>query len=279
MSYFAEMCEHMTATISLLPSMLRNRFDKAIVLSSEFHVAYGHSNELEPILDPSDGNGPSPRDLSRPVNLAVIADMGEDATGPAGYYGFHARTATRKELRGAGRIPFLSPYPHVNTTLAILPPYERTRDFVTGFMGYHPREHRWLRWGPAFERPMRDAILHERMQMFVSLQFSRRYDWHVLMAAHQHAPRIAIGCKAESARKVFALRDLPPGRKRRAALRHWVSEHYRNLKAPEPTGVRSHFRGAENFDWAGLCCAIEPSEYDRDRVGNKPDQALLSSKK
>ena len=29
-SYFAEMCEHMVATVSMLPNSLRNRFDKSI---------------------------------------------------------------------------------------------------------------------------------------------------------------------------------------------------------------------------------------------------------
>ena len=261
--YFAHMVEHMAATMAMVPAVLRKPLDGSVAMTSNLLAAA--NQDLEPVLNP-ECDGPTPRDLSRPVRIGAIADLSDHT----GYAAFHFETARKEELRGAGRLPFLSPYPHLHMSLAVMPPYERTREWTRAFIGWHPREKVWVRWGQNFPRPKFDPMIHERASMLISLQFSRRYNWRVLVGATEHAPRLAIDCQPESARKLFGARDIPPGRKRRAALRHWVTEHFRNVQAEVPTAVRSHFRGAETFDWAGLHCEIEPSEHDKDRIGGYP---------
>lgn len=66
------------------------------------------------------------------------------------------------------------------------------------------------------------------------------------------------------AQEVFRLRDIPEGKARRAALRAWVTEHWRvNPQRPdEEVLVREHLRGAQAFDWSGLHCRITPSDDD-----------------
>jgi hypothetical protein len=85
----------------------------------------------------------------------------------------------------------------------------------------------------------------------------------------------------EHAQEVFRLRDVPPGAKRRAALKHWVREHNRRRSADDPVAtipVMRHLRGAETFHWNGLTCRIKPSPVDlRDlaqrRAGRRRDRS------
>lgn len=264
---FALMCEHMAATLSMLPRKATPIFDKVTVMSS---LLIGASTG-EDILDPSGGDGPTPYDLSRPVRYGTIADMHADDN-PNRRTGFHAmkaHTASRMELRrAAGRLPFLSPFPHLAVAVAFLKPYTRTTTHGQFMASYHAGDRSWVKWGNGYRTEV-DPNLHEQLEMLISLQFSSRYNWHVHFRIGD-GPRLSLVTKPEHARHLFKARDLPPGKERRAALRHWVSEHYRRPDTITPIGVRSHFRGADSFDWSGLRCEIEPSEYDKDRVGDKP---------
>ena len=54
---------------------------------------------------------------------------------------------------------------------------------------------------------------------------------------------------------------------RRAALAHWVSEHFRqSRKSDEMHKVREHLRGSVSCDWYGLEVCIEPSADDYVRL-------------
>lgn len=270
--YFADLCEAMAGTLAMQPASLRPVLDRSTVLTTPFVAgAQSAHRSAQPILNPRTTDAPTPRDLSRPVRFGVLGDLFEEDGASAGFHLCHVHAASKAELRAAGRLPFLSPYPHLAVSLAILQPFERAREYTHGFVGWHSAEKMWVRFGPNI-RPAPDASLHERVALSLSMQFSARYDWHVTIAARPGAPRIALPCAPSEARKLFAGRDLPPGRSRRAALRHWVTEHFRGVQTERPVGVRSHFRGAQAFDWAGLSCAVEPSEYDRDRVGQKPER-------
>lgn len=268
-SYFALMCEHMAATLATLPHDTGSAFDCAQVLTHRFLA--GAPAEGQWLINP-DHEQVKPTDLSRPVRFAFVSDMHDEGDRARGYWALALTTASKRDLRGAGRVPFLSPFPHLRMHLAILEPYRKSRPpTCANFLSYHHRERAWVRWAPGM-RPDIDAELNTQVGLAINMQFSARYDWRVLIAATKAAPRLALAVKPDNARRLFKARELPPGRERRAALRHWVTEHYRNLQAVEPTGVRSHFRGAEAFDWSGLHCEIEPSEYDRDRVGQKPSE-------
>lgn len=55
-------------------------------------------------------------------------------------------------------------------------------------------------------------------------------------------------------KELFAMRDVPDGYKRRAALRHWVAKHMRKKpsKPDEKVEVKRHLRGKEEFSWYGM---------------------------
>lgn len=262
--YFAVMCEHMAATMSMLPKRAHPFFDGVAVLVNGMDLS-----ENSQLIHASGEDMPKPYDLDRAVRYGYIADMHSDAD-PDRRVGFHLkalRTATKLELRG-GRVPFLSPFPHLTLSQGVMEPYRQLTSYTRCFASYHARERAWMLWNHG-ARPFVEPELHQHIALIISMQFSARYDWHVTMRVGD-GPRIALPTKPEHARKAFKARDLPEGRQRRAALRHWVSEHFRRPETDSPIGVRSHFRGADAFDWSGLACEIVPSEYDRDRVGDKP---------
>jgi hypothetical protein len=94
-----------------------------------------------------------------------------------------------------------------------------------------------------------------------------RYEWTVWIGLGD-GPRIRFLSDPLGAREVFRLRDLPPGRERRAALRHWVSAHTRAKRDDQDARawVRRHMRGATDFDWNGMRCRIQPADFDVEQV-------------
>lgn len=262
MSYFADLAEHMTATLTTLPKKLWAEFD-----GIQMMVTGTPNLGTEMILAPGFDDSPTPKDLSRPVRISTLSDLTHMPANKSGFFGFSLRTATVHDLR-AGRPPFLSTRRHLRFAMATIKPYSgKGSTWTRGFVGWDDKSGMWLRWGLGV-RLEPDRELHDRVSMLVSLQFSQRYNWTAYLRAFEGTPRLAIACSAQDGRKLFRARDLPPGKTRRDALRHWVTEHYRN--ADTPIGVRSHFRGQDTFDWRQLQCELAPSEYDRDRVGQLP---------
>lgn len=108
--------------------------------------------------------------------------------------------------------------------------------------------------------------LHEQMISKVKLvsvmQGIAESHWKVRLG-YTGLPRITFNTDPDGVREVFRLRDVPEGRTRRAALRHWVSEHWRTFGDERPIEVRKHLRGKVDFTWNGLRCEIEPSLADR----------------
>jgi hypothetical protein len=103
-------------------------------------------------------------------------------------------------------------------------------------------------------------------------QFARRYEWTVRLA-YGSAPSISLVTNPTGALEVFRLRDIPPGHRRRAALRHWVSEHWRSRGTEDAVKVRAHLRGEHKFNWNGLRCEICPSAFDVERA-EQPRRAI-----
>lgn len=96
------------------------------------------------------------------------------------------------------------------------------------------------------------------------VELRREYLWSVLLG-EEGIPRARFVTDPLGVREAFRLRDIPPGRARRDALRHWVREHWRKRGregAGDRAWVRAHLRGATEFGWSGLCCRIEPSRED-----------------
>lgn len=103
------------------------------------------------------------------------------------------------------------------------------------------------------------------------IEIRREYLWSVLVGEDAEI-RARFSTDPTGIREVFRLRDIPPGKSRRTALRHWVSSHWRQSRPPSAIDrafVRQYLRGAVDFSWSGLQCTIEPSRDDIRRAAGK----------
>lgn len=126
-------------------------------------------------------------------------------------------------------------------------------------------------------RTVDDADL-SAIEMSMSLALTDDYEWCVEIG-YPGYPTLGLRTDPEGARAAFRLRDIPNGASRRAALRNWVTGHYRRAVVgaddydTEAIKVIEHLRGAQDFHWNGMTCRITPSAYDLRRA-----QALKSQK-
>jgi hypothetical protein len=93
------------------------------------------------------------------------------------------------------------------------------------------------------------------------------YVWRVLFSDPDTGLGITLPVSVQDLASLFATRDVPLGRDRKAALQHWVSGHWRTLSCNRDfeTLVREHLRGHEDFEWHGFNCRVMPSRYDQIR--------------
>lgn len=111
-----------------------------------------------------------------------------------------------------------------------------------------------------------DAVFAQGFEM------RREYLWSVLLG-EEGSPRARFVTDPIGVRAAFRLRDIPPGRQRRAALRHWVAEHWRksrSLSLEDRRFVAEYLRGKHDFVWNGFRCKIEPSRDDIKRNNGRP---------
>ena len=96
------------------------------------------------------------------------------------------------------------------------------------------------------------------------IQYLRQREWRVVLG-YEQSPGLSLSISPSGAQEVFRLRDIPNGRERRMALRHWVRTYWRKVPGSgEAAEVRAHLRGATNFVWNGLRCSIRvpPEQMD-----------------
>lgn len=107
----------------------------------------------------------------------------------------------------------------------------------------------------------------ERVELGLGMALTMRYEWSVWLG-HGAGPRVRFITDPLGVREIFRLRDLPPGRERRAALRHWVTAHWRakRSEAADRAWVRRHLRGAEDFIWQDLRCRVSPPAFDVEQL-------------
>jgi len=145
--------------------------------------------------------------------------------------------------------------------------YSSFREYYQFFSGA------WHCVGVPFEvdppERMDDEEARNTVWMSKSIALTKEYDWAVHLGFNKASvPTVSIPTDPAGAKEVFRLRDVPPGKSRRDALRHWVSAHMRRTPAAEgyqeymETQIWPYLRGAEEFTWNGLYCKIEPSLYD-----------------
>jgi hypothetical protein len=101
-------------------------------------------------------------------------------------------------------------------------------------------------------------------QMSAFYEWGRRCVWSIELSMPS-APAVVVSTDPIGAKELLRMRDVPEGKSRREALRHWVKEHWRqNRKDAEVEHiVRAHLRGQDECEWFGLWCKIVPSEIDR----------------
>lgn len=126
------------------------------------------------------------------------------------------------------------------------------------------------RWQNAALGAINAREVSEVIPATLGFALALRYEWTVWIGLGD-GPRIRFMSDPLGAREVFRLRDLPPGRERRAALRHWVSAHTRDKRDDREAKawVRRHMRGATDFDWNGMRCRIQPADFDVEQVAER----------
>lgn len=104
---------------------------------------------------------------------------------------------------------------------------------------------------------------HHATSMLMSAAFRDRYERQAIIT-NKHGFSIMMAMSVPTAQAFFKLRDVPPEKQRRSALRNWVSSHIRHISDEKQTVVRDYLRNRIEFDWAGFKCEYRPSEYDEE---------------
>lgn len=211
------------------------------------------------------------------VKVAVPLDA-EDASAhevrPSWQF-FRIVTLNPKEMRG--RLSIVTPkmykmeYMRVDSTGRM---FSATNAFavvngktVNALMGRYTEGRRddvWYVSDPSLGRPCEHGVIvHSHC-----LALRQYYNWSVLLSEGD-GPRARFLTDPLGVREAFRLRDIPPGKRRRAALRHWVREHWRKRRdagANDRAWIEAYLRGATEFVWNGLRCRIEPSVPDQKKA-------------
>lgn len=111
----------------------------------------------------------------------------------------------------------------------------------------------------------RDEEINRNSVAALGIAFSRQYMWRAVIGLENEAS-ISFSIHPNASKSLFKLRDAPPNKDRRSAIRNWVSEHWRiNHKDPDPDQsieVKRHLRGQTKFKWNGWIVEIIPAPFD-----------------
>lgn len=112
-----------------------------------------------------------------------------------------------------------------------------------------------------------NAFFDHSVKWALARQFVQRYQWRVLFRDWPRGTAsLALVTDPIGAAAAFRLRDRPKGKTRRTALKHWVSEHWRQDRGGDTASlVRAFLRGETKFTFEGMECTIVPSQYDIDK--------------
>jgi hypothetical protein len=113
--------------------------------------------------------------------------------------------------------------------------------------------------------------LHESIGLIIGIAIERQAQWKVIIGK-EGGPSVLFATDPTGVKELFRTRDVPDGRTRRQALRHWVSQHWRRKHDnPEDLAfVRKHLRGQENFIWSGMKCSIVPAATEIQQAEEQP---------
>ena len=230
----------------------------------DFKVFDGFFPIVPELFDDSDGNyvlwlDAMPRDLENPVNVSAFKfgnTDGNDTQRKAQLY--RLRSISRQELRKRTGAFAINPY-------CFEVGFENSKRVADAYFTNAGKDIKPIKIAnyeyTAVHSEM-DALFH----VMCAVQFNLENQNYVYLKPEEaelgfRLPLDDLG----QLKELFALRDVPDGKKRRVALRNWVSRHLRRTqKNPSvKTEVRRHLRGREDFSWFGMSGYVvvnEPTE-------------------
>lgn len=123
----------------------------------------------------------------------------------------------------------------------------------------------------------------------VALAVEKQRSWTVAVRYQPDRPGVGLVTDPVGIREFFRFRDLAPGKSRRDALLHWVTNHWRQdrLDPEAEVFVREYMRGKSRFHWHNLTVDVAIPEPDvmrleaatRDRKRPSPDRFKRKRKK
>ncbi len=101
----------------------------------------------------------------------------------------------------------------------------------------------------------------------------KRYAWQ-LVFGYAECASISMPVERDALPDLVKLREVPEGKKRRAALANFVAAHRRRGRSQAPTEdpaiwVRKHLRGERFFRWDGLVVEVRPPAFDLERLAQE----------
>lgn len=124
------------------------------------------------------------------------------------------------------------------------------------------------------------SMTAEHAQLLIGFQFTQNMFWHADIKLSPYQPAIRIPIDSLSLSELFKDRDKSESG-RKAALKAWVSEHWRRqpMKNTDIL-ISSYLRGRANFTWRGLNVQLLPSADDLKKIEKakkQPKQYRLTS--
>jgi hypothetical protein len=111
-----------------------------------------------------------------------------------------------------------------------------------------------------------NAWMEEVIWALANIALFNNKHWNVYLKDIDDVIGIKIQIYPTSLKELFKLRNIPQGKNRKLALKHWVSEH--SKRKPNATTnedlifINKYLRGATEFNWNGLYCKVIPSIDD-----------------
>lgn len=115
-----------------------------------------------------------------------------------------------------------------------------------------------------FRIPPNDNRTLMQQKVFMGFAFMEPAFW-VARVSLGSAPPLALITDPVGVKELWKFRDIPSGAKRRAALLHWVADHWR-MDRNDPDVelyVRKALRGARSFSHGDLSVDVQESREDR----------------
>jgi hypothetical protein len=150
------------------------------------------------------------------------------------------------------------------STIEVTGGFVRQDRVLTG-QHYFARRHDgiWLDMSVNAASTKQNDITDRYIGIMCGIQLAKESQWRVYLS-FEDGPGVELPTDPIGVSELFKFRDTLPGETRRKAIRHWVTEHWRqNRKDLQlENKVRAYLRGNTIFKWNGLQCIVKPSFYD-----------------